>query len=152
MLRQPLRREAGGKDRKGQKAAGHDLHSDWIIFFRSRVKVLTTFGQSRPRRAHSYKPSLANMKGEDRGSRIEDRRYRFQEEVLLFPTPEGHRILAGGETTGTGCNWSSRPGSAPDRSSGLSPLQGWKSFGADVPVVSPPANILQRPRRGRTFS
>jgi len=24
---------------------------------------------------------------------------------------------------------------------GLSPFQGWESFGADVPVVSPPANI-----------
>jgi len=24
---------------------------------------------------------------------------------------------------------------------GLSPFQGWKSFGANVPVVSPPANI-----------
>jgi hypothetical protein len=25
--------------------------------------------------------------------------------------------------------------------SGLSPFQGWKSFGDNVPVVSPPANI-----------
>ena len=68
--------------------------------------------------------------------------YRFQEKVFPFFVPEGRRILAGGETTGTGCNENPRPGRALDRSFGLSPFQGWKSFGANLPVVSPPANIL----------
>jgi len=60
---------------------------------------------------------------------------------LRISVPEGHRILAGGETTGTGRNVESRPGRALDRSFGLSPFQGWKSLCADTPVVSPPANI-----------
>src|SRR5262249_49044857 len=67
---------------------------------------------------------------------------KFQEEAFLFFVPEGRRILAGGETTGTECNRTPRPGRAQDRSSSLSPFQGWKSFWRRDPVVAPPANIL----------
>src|SRR5262245_29026213 len=65
--------------------------------------------------------------------------YGIQENALA--APEALRILAGGETTGAKCGWYSRPGRAPDRSFSLSPFQGWKSFGLQYPVVSPPANI-----------
>src|SRR5262245_52317816 len=68
-------------------------------------------------------------------------RLRIADCGLRLFVPEGRRRLAGGETTGTGCNGESRPGRAQDRSLGLTPLQGWKSFGANTPVVSPPANI-----------
>src|SRR6266508_1268566 len=91
------------------------------------------------------------MRIEDRGSRIEDRGYGIQEMVFPFFAPEGHRIVAGGETTGTGGNGNSRPGRTPDQSSGLSPFQGWKGLGAYLPVVSPPATIRQRLWRGTTF-
>src|SRR5262245_3914341 len=60
---------------------------------------------------------------------------------LQIFVPEGRLILAGGETTGAGSNGESRPGRAPDRSSGLTPFQGRKSFSANTPVVSPPANL-----------
>jgi len=53
-------------------------------------------------------------------------------ELEIF-VPEGHWILAGGETTGTGRKGKSRPGRAPDRSFGLAPFQGWKSFGDERP-------------------
>jgi len=71
--------------------------------------------------------------------------------VFPFFAPEGHRIVAGGETIGTGGNGNSRPGRTPDQSSGLSPFQGWKGLGAYLPVVSPRANIRQRLWRGITF-
>src|SRR2546427_11759660 len=74
------------------------------------------------------------------------------EKVFPFFVPEGHRILAGGETTGTGGNGNPRPERAPDRSFGPAPFQGWKSFGAYLPVVSPPANIRSASGAARTFS
>src|SRR5262245_43769863 len=68
----------------------------------------------------------------------------FKKKFFPVFVPEGHRILAGGETTGTGCDRNPRPGRTPDQSPGLAPFQGWESFGAHLPVVSPPANITQR--------
>src|SRR5262245_2452587 len=72
--------------------------------------------------------------------------------ILVFFVPEGHRILAVGKTHRYRMQRELAPGRAPDRSLGLSPFQGWKSFGAYIPVVSPPANLLRRLRRRRAFS
>ena len=58
---------------------------------------------------------------------------------------EGHLILAGGETTGFGCEKHQRPGGPPETVSGLTafrpPLQGSIVWGDLVPVVSPPAKF-----------
>ena len=64
------------------------------------------------------------------------------EKVFPFFVPKGHRILAGGETTGTGGNGNPRPGRAPDQSFGPAPFQGWKSFGANISILNPQSSIL----------
>src|SRR5262249_33358106 len=79
------------------------------------------------------------------------RSYRFQEKFFPFFVQQERRILAGGENFGAEYNLNSRPGRAPDRSFGLAPFRGWKSFGAGIPVVSQPANVPRRLRRVRNI-
>jgi hypothetical protein len=53
----------------------------------------------------------------------------FKERFCPIFVPEGQRILAGGETTGTVSDGNPRPGRALDKDLGLSPFQGWENFG-----------------------
>jgi len=50
--------------------------------------------------------------------------------VLIDVELDYRRILAGGETTGTRCNWIPRPGRAQDRSNGSVALSGLEEFWA----------------------
>jgi hypothetical protein len=54
--------------------------------------------------------------------------------------PEGRRILAGDEITGSPSICIASPGGAMDKSR-PAPLRGWPNYDAAFPVISSPANI-----------